>query len=167
MAVEIKHPDGHRRVQKTLTIRRPPGELYDFWHHFDRLPRFMEHVKDVEVVDERRSHWVVQAPAGRTVEWDAEVVEDVPNERIAWRSVGNADVANEGEVRFRPAPADRGTEVSVTLVYDPPGGAAGAAMAKLLGEEPTTQLDEDLYRFKQLMETGRIPHVEGQPTGDR
>jgi uncharacterized membrane protein len=154
------------RVQKTETVLRPADELYRFWRDFTRLPLFMDHVKAVSV-DGDRSHWVVKAPLGRSVEWDAEIVADVPGAKIAWRSLDGADVDNEGEVEFRPAPGDRGTEVRVVLRYAPPGGRAAAKLAELVGEEPGPQLDEDLHRFKQLMETGRIVTTDGQSHGRR
>lgn len=167
MALERTDERGWRHVQKTLTIRKSAEDLYAVWRNFEVLPQFMKHVETVTVQDRIRSHWVVTAPAGQTVEWDAEIHAEQPNQLIAWRSLPPAPVQHEGEVRFRPAPQDRGTEVSVVLQYDPPVGALGAKAAKLFGEEPSQQLDEDLYRFKQLMETGRIPTADGQPHGER
>ena len=73
-----------------------------FWHNFENLPRFMRHLESVTVIGERRSHWKAKAPAGKTVEWDAETTEDRPNELIAWRSTAGADVDNAGTVRFEP-----------------------------------------------------------------
>ncbi len=148
-------PSGKRRAQ-TVTILRPVDEVYAFWRDFENLPRFMRHLESVHVLDERRSHWVTRAPAGRTVEWDAEIVEDRPNELISWRSLDGSDVDNAGTVRFRRAPGDRGTEVLVELRYDPPAGKLGAMVAKLFREEPGQQVEEDLRRFKQVMETGDI-----------
>ena len=139
-----------------MTINRSPEEIYHFWRDFQNLPRFMDHLESVDVLDERRSHWRAKAPAGKTVEWDAEIIEDRPNELIAWRSLENADVPNTGSVRFVPAPGGRGTEVHVELKYDPPGGAVGVAIAKLFGEEPNQQVATDLRRFKQVMETGEV-----------
>lgn len=167
MALQTTLEDGTRRIQKTLTIGRPINELYEFWRDFERLPQFMNHVEAVMPLDDTSSHWMVLAPAGRTVEWDAQITEDIPGERIAWKSLPGADVENGGEVIFRPAPADRGTEVSVALHYKPPAGGLGVIVAKLFGEDPSQQLDEDLYRFKQLMETGLIPDNTGQPVGGK
>ncbi len=147
-------------VRRDITIGRTPEELYRFWRDFENLPRFMEHLESVQVLGDRRSHWKARAPAGSTVEWDAEIVEDRPNELIAWRSVAKADVPNTGSVRFTPAPGDRGTEIRVELRYDPPGGALGALVAKLFGEEPGQQVDGDLRRLKQVMETGQIVHSD-------
>lgn len=144
------------QVRKAITIAKPADEIYSFWRDFRNLPRFMQHLEAVEVLDDRRSRWTARAPAGSTVEWDAEIVEDTPNERIAWRSVGKADVDNQGSVTFRDAPGDRGTEVLVELRYDPPGGKLGALVAKLFGEEPSQQVGADLRALKQVLETGEV-----------
>jgi uncharacterized membrane protein len=144
------------RTTKTVTINRSPEEVYQFWHDFRNLPRFMGHLESVQVTGPTRSHWRTRAPAGRTVEWDAEMVDDRPNELIAWRSLPNADVPNSGQVRFRPAPGGRGTEVEVDLWYDPPGGKIGSTIARLLGEEPGQQVSDDLRRLKQVLETGEV-----------
>jgi uncharacterized membrane protein len=167
MALETVQPDGSRRVQKTVTVLRPPDVLYSYWRGLDRLPTFMDHVESVTVEDGKRSHWTVKAPANQVVQWDAEIYDERESERIAWRSLPGSQIENTGEVRFTPAPDGKGTEVEVVLTYQPPGGKAGATLAKLFGEEPSQQLDEDLYRFKQLMEAGRIPTTSGQPHGER
>ncbi|HXE56657.1 MAG TPA: SRPBCC family protein, partial [Gemmatimonadales bacterium] len=144
------------QATRTITIGRPAEEVYRFWRDLENLPRFMSHLDSVRVLDQRRSHWVARAPAGRTVEWDAEIVEDRAGELIAWRSLEGADVPNSGSVRFTPAPGGRGTEVRVQLQYQPPGGAVGAAVAKLFGEEPGQQVASDLRRLKQVIETGEV-----------
>lgn len=151
-------------VRSTVTVNRPASELYDFWRDFENLPRFMHHLEHVETMGSR-SHWVAKAPANRTVEWDAEIVEDVPNECIAWRSLEGSRISNAGVVRFVAAPGDRGTEIHVELSYDPPAGAAGALIAKLFGEEPHQQVRDDLRRFKQVMETGEVLRSDGSPEG--
>jgi uncharacterized membrane protein len=153
------------KVEKSVLINKSPEELYRFWHNFENLPQFMNHLESVQVRDDRRSHWVAKAPLGTTVEWDAEIINEKENELIAWRSLEGADVNNAGSVRFQPARGGRGTEVKVSLEYDPPAGVLGAAVAKLFGEEPNQQVEEDLRRFKQLMETGVIPTTEGQSSG--
>jgi uncharacterized membrane protein len=144
----------------TVTVNRPPDELYRFWRDFENLPRFMSHLESVRITGERRSHWVAKAPAGTTVEWDAEITKDVPDQLIAWRSVEGSDVENSGVVRFDRAPGGRGTEVRVELFYDPPAGLIGAGVAKLFGEEPGQQIKGDLRRFKQVMETGEVIHSD-------
>ena len=143
-------------VGRTVTINRPREELYRFWRNFENLPRFMFHIERIEVFDNGRSHWVVKAPAGKQVEWDSVITEDRPNELIAWSTTDDAGVKNSGRIEFRDAPAGRGTEVAATIIYDPPAGSVGKAIAKLFQREPKVQTRQDLRRFKQLMETGEI-----------
>jgi uncharacterized membrane protein len=143
-------------VRKSIVVNSTPEELYQFWHDFENLPRFMRHLESVRVTGGGRSHWVAKAPAGTTVEWDAEITDDRPGELIAWRSLEGADVDNAGSVRFERAPGGRGTIVKVEIDYSPPGGLVGAAVAKLFGEEPAQQVDADLRRFKQVIETGEV-----------
>jgi uncharacterized membrane protein len=150
-----------------ITVNASPDQVYARWRDFERLPEFMYHLESVRTRGEGRSHWVAKAPGGTTVEWDAEVVDDVPGHRIAWRSVGEPSVQNSGSVRFEPAPAGQGTEVRVEVSYDPPGGAVGSVIAKLFGEEPNQQLADDLRRFKQIVETGEIARSDGSPLGTR
>jgi uncharacterized membrane protein len=152
-------------VVKCVTINRSPEELYRYWRDFQNLPRFMKHLEAVENIDSRRSHWTARAPAGQTVEWNAEIINERENEMIAWQSTNDSDVKNAGSVNFQPAPGGRGTEVKVTILYNPPGGVIGAQVAKLFGEEPSIQIEEDLRRFKRLMEAGEIPTTEGQSHG--
>lgn len=159
-------PEGRsNRVNKSIVINSSPEELYRFWRDFENLPRFMHHLESVRVTGEGRSHWVATAPAGTTVEWDAEITEDRPNELIAWRSLEGADVYNSGSVRFERAPGGRGTIVRVEIDYDPPGGKLGVAVAKLFGEEPELQVNADLRRFKQVIETGEVILSEGTTYG--
>ncbi|HWH14607.1 MAG TPA: SRPBCC family protein [Miltoncostaeaceae bacterium] len=152
-------------VTKAVTVRRPVEEVYGFWHDFENLPRFMTHLESVSA-DGERSHWVAKAPVG-TVEWDAEVVEDRPNELIAWRSLPGARVENAGRVTFRPAPADQGTEVRVEMDANVPAGPLGAMVAKMFGEDPSVQVGDDLRRFKQVLEAGEVVRSEGTPEGAR
>ena len=154
-------------IVQAVTINKPVAELYTYWRNFENLPRFMKHLDSVQNLDANghRTHWVAKAPMGTHVEWDAEIINEVPNEIIAWRSTENAQIANAGAVNFRTAPGGRGTEVKVTLNYIPPAGLLGATVAKLFGEEPGFQVEDDLRRFKNLMETGEIPTIEGQPKG--
>ena len=152
-------------VTKGVTINRPREAVYQFWRDFSYLPQFMAHVQSVLSTGDKRSHWVVTAPGRQTVEWDAEIVEDRPNELIAWRTLEGSDIRHEGSVRFDKAPADRGTEVHVGLRYDAPGGKAGAAIASLFGEEPTQQIGDDLRRLKQVLETGEVVRSDGSLEG--
>ena len=149
------------RVERVETINRSVEEVYRFWRNFENFPRFMRHLESVQVLDERRSRWRAKAPAGMTVEWDAEIVQERENEWIAWRSIEGSQIDNSGSVRFQRAPGARGTEVRVQLQYSPPAGALGRGVAWLFGEEPAQQIKEDLRRFKQLMETGEVPLSDG------
>jgi uncharacterized membrane protein len=159
-------PYGHGiRVERAVTILKPAKELYAFWRNFDNLPRFMDHVRSITKLDEKRSHWVVEGPAGRTVEWDAELINDIEGELIAWKTVAGADVDHAGSVHFREVPNGRGTEVRVLLRYDPPGGKVGGFVARLFGEEPSMQVASDLRRLKRILEIGEEPTVEGQSSG--
>lgn len=152
---------GGTKVRKSLIINRAPEELYRFWRDFENLPQIMHDLEAVRVTGEGRSRWVAKGPAGSRVEWDAEMTEDRPNERISWRSLEGADVENSGSVTFEPAPGNRGTIVRVEIEYNPPGGALGSALAWLMGEEPGQKTQESLRSFKQLMETGQVVLSEG------
>ena len=151
---------GPGRVARSVTINQPVEMVYQFWRNFENLPRFMVHLESVRIAGDRRSHWVAKAPAGRQVEWDAETIEDRPNELIAWRSLPGASVPNSGQVRFQSAAGGRGTEVHVEMRYDPPAGKLGAMVAKLFGEEPGQQVSGDLRRLKQVLETGEVVHSD-------
>ena len=153
-------------VTKAITVNRPTEEVYGFWRDFENFPRFMDHLESVQANGNGRSHWKAKGPAGKTVEWDAEIVEDRPNELIAWRSVPGSEVENAGSVRFLPAPGGRGTEVHVEMDYNPPAGLVGAAVAKLFGAEPAGQMTTDLRQFKQVMELGEVVHSDASVVGE-
>ena len=140
------------KVTQAITVNAEPREVYRFWRNLENLPRFIEHVQSVERIDDLRSHWVVKGPAGMTVEWNAAIVSDREGELIAWESLPGAEVQNAGSVRFDPA-ANGGTELKVTLQYNPPAGVIGAAVAKLFGEAPDQQLAGDLQRAKEMIES--------------
>jgi uncharacterized membrane protein len=158
---------GPVHVEKCITVNRSADECYRFWRDFENFPRFMKHLESVKVTDGNRSHWIAKGPAGTRMEWDAEVTADQEGELLAWSSIGGADVENAGTVRFERAPGDRGTIIWVDLDYRPPGGKAGTWLARMFGEEPSQQIDEDLRRFKWLIETGEIPTNIGQASGRR
>jgi uncharacterized membrane protein len=141
------------RVDERIVLTRPRHEVYRFWRNFENLPRFMDHLEAVTVLDESRSHWTAKGPAGTRVEWDAEIHNEVPNQVIAWRSLPGSEVANAGSVYFIPT-ENGDTEVRVVMRYHPPAGRLGAAVAGLLGEEPSRQIAEDLRRLKQVVEAG-------------
>lgn len=154
-------------VERTVTIARPAGDLYRFWRDLANLPKLMEHLERVEVIDEKRSHWLAWGPADTAIEWDAQITDDQPDRLISWRSVEGAEVDNAGTVTFHEAPGGRGTEVKVSMHYTSPAGAVGRTVARLFGREPDQMLREALRHFKQLMEAGEIPTTEAQPTGHR
>ena len=139
------------RVDERIVLNRPRSEVYRFWRNLENLPRFMDHLESVTVLDDERSHWVAKGPAGTRVEWDAVIHNEIPNELLAWRSLEGSEVDNAGSVHFSPT-ANGDTEVHVVLRYDPPAGRLGAAVAKLFGEDPSRQVAEDLRRLKQVVE---------------
>lgn len=155
------------RAESSIIINRPPEEVYGFWRHLENLPRFMMHLDQVRTMDDRRSHWVVRTPGKATIEWDAEITEDRPNERISWRSLPRSDVRNSGSVEFEEAPGGRGTIVRVQMDFGNPAHALAASAAALMGKHPEQILNKDLRRCKQLIETGEIITTEGQPAGRR
>jgi uncharacterized membrane protein len=144
-------------VQQSITIARPPQDVYAFFRDFQNLPRFLSHLESVRV-DNGHSHWVAKGPLGSNIEWDAEIVEDRPAELIVWRSGPDADVPTQGRVQFRRAGED--TELEIELRYDPPAGEIGAAIAKLLGVAPQQQMSSDLRRLKQVLEVGEVLHSD-------
>lgn len=146
---------GETLIGRSVTINRSPEDVYAFFRDFSNLPHFMENVERIDVLDDRRSHWVVKAPARGTVEWNALVTEDQPGTLIAWQSEPGAEVPNGGRIEFRDA-GSRGTVVTATIVYDPPGGTIGKLIAKMFQREPGIQARRDLARLKQFLETGEV-----------
>jgi len=142
-------------IEDAITIYRPVSDVYSYWRNLENLPKFMEHLEEVRVNDRFRSHWAARGPLGVLVEWDAEIINDIPPTLLSWKSVGNSDVVSAGSVRFKPA-GEHATQVHVKLQYDPPAGKLGATVAWLFGEDPPHQIAEDLRRFKQLLETGEV-----------
>jgi uncharacterized membrane protein len=162
----IAHTEGVK-VERSVSVMCTPQEAYQFIRDLEQWPVYMKHVKSVEVLDDRRSHWVVKAPAGTTVEWAAEIINDVPNEVIAWRSINSPDIESAGSLNFEPLPGNRGTMICASFQYLPPAGVVGVAIAKLFGEEPEIQVKDDLRRLKQLLEAGETPTTYGQPRGGK
>jgi uncharacterized membrane protein len=168
--------DGRRAVDfhKTINVQAPIEEVFDFWATFENFPRFMSHVREVRKTGDGRSHWVAAGPGGTEVEWDAVVTECEPNRVVAWRSVPGSTVANAGIVRFDPNP-DGSTRIDIRMSYSPPAGALGHVVAALFGKDPKRAMDEDLVRFKSLLEDGRtttpragtvdLEQVQGQGNG--
>jgi len=142
-------------VLESVTINRSIEELYRFWRNLENLPQFMRHLESVEKLTDTISHWRAKAPAGLTVEWDAEIYNELPNKLIAWRSLEGSDVVSAGSVNFDRAAGGQATRVTVHLQYSPPMGRVGAAVARLFGADAETEIREDLRRFKQMVETGQ------------
>ena len=153
---QLVEPKGDSLTGVTVTINRPREELFAYFRDFTNLPTFMDNVIAVDAVDAELSRWRVKAPAGKTVEWVSQITEERADELIAWASLEGADVPNSGRIDFRDAPGGRGTWVTATILYDPPGGIIGKIIAKMFQREPTIQARRDLRCFKQLMETGEI-----------
>ncbi len=149
---------------RTVTINRPREEVYAFYRHFPNLTAVMDNVESISMKGDDTAHWVVKAPAGKTVEWDAVVTEDQPGRLIAWKSAEGADVDNSGRVEFLDAAPGRGTIVRATIAYDPPGGVIGEWIAKFLQKEPNVQVRRDLRRLKQYLETGEVT-TSASPSG--
>ncbi len=156
-----------KKVVKACTINKSPEELFRFWRHLANLPQFARHLVSVTEGLNKESHWIAKTPSGTTAEWDAVIIVEHENALIAWETKEGSEIKSAGSVRFQPAPPGQGTEVTVQLDYVPPFGKLGAAIAKLYGEEPEIQVEDDLDRFKALMETGGIPTIEGQPAGGK
>jgi uncharacterized membrane protein len=162
-AVSVPHGRGVK-VESSVLINKSPEELYAYWRNLENLPRFMDHILSVKSLGDRRSHWVVRTIGNAELSWDAEIVNDIPNDLIAWRTVDNADVDHAGSVRFERTGS--ATRVKVTMEYRPPAGKLGVGLAKLFGQEPQQMIESDLRRFKQLMESGEINSAGGQAPGE-
>ncbi|MGE0702658.1 MAG: SRPBCC family protein [Vicinamibacterales bacterium] len=143
-------------VRESVRIERTADELYRFWRRFDNLPRFMHHLDKVVDLGDGRSRWTATGPAGSKVEWEAELVNDVENNVIAWRSLPGSDVVTAGSVTFRPVRAGGSTQITVNLQYEPPAGRAGSVVAWMFGHEPSQMIREDLRRLKQILEAGEL-----------
>jgi uncharacterized membrane protein len=150
---------------RTITINRSPEEVFASWRQLETLPRYMNHLVSVKVVNDKVSHWIAKAPAGRQVSWEAEITEEHANQFLAWHSRKGADVPNAGTVHFQHAPAGRGTEVTVSLECVVPAGILGRTVARFFGEEPSRQVEDDLRRFKSVLETGEAPSSGGGRPG--
>ena len=152
-------------VDEATTINRSASDLYLFWRNLENLPRFFEHLQSVKHLSDTLSRWRAKGPGGTVVEWDAEIINEVPNQLIAWRSIEGSDVVSAGSVHFEEAGVGRGTRIRVRLQYSPPGGKVGTALARLVGRDAAAEIREDLRRFKQLLETGEVATTTGQPRG--
>jgi len=154
------------KVLESITISKPPSEVFAIWDDLSNLPRFMANIERVTMLGGGRSHWVARAPGGIHLEWDAHIVQRIPNQLISWQSLPGSQVATAGSVRFEPANG-HGTRVTVNLQYSAPGGKVSAALAKLVGQSPSGETQEGLRRLKSILEAGEVPTVVGQPHGKR
>jgi uncharacterized membrane protein len=146
-------------VRESIRIERPLPEIYRFWRRFQNLPQFMSHLDEVIDQGNGLSHWVAKGPGGVRVAWDAEIINEVENKVIGWRSLPDSDVVTAGSVNFDAVRGGRSTQLSVNLQYSPPAGKFGAVAAMLFGAEPSQTIREDLRRLKQLLEAGEIPRA--------
>jgi uncharacterized membrane protein len=146
-------------VRESVRLELPLAEVYKFWRRLENLPRFMSHLERVEEISDTRSHWVAAGPAGLTVAWDAEIINEIENRVLAWRSLPGSDVTTAGSVNFDTVRGGRSTQVTVELQYAPPAGKAGALIASLFGREPSQTIREDLRHFRQLLEAGEVPRA--------
>ena len=160
-----EHVHHGRLIKHTAIVDRPAQELYDFWANVENAPKFMSNIRKVMKTGPKTSHWVSEGPFGKTFEWDSEEINMIPGHLIAWQTLPGSDVTQAGAVRFEPSTGGRGTKVTLEVNYEPPAGALGVAVAKLIGQDPDAMSKENLRRFKQLMETGEITTTEGQPSG--
>ncbi len=143
-------------MEKTITIARPVAEVYSFWSQLENLPRFMQHLEAVTAQDDLHSHWVMKMMGGKLLEWDAEIIERRENEMMSWRSIPGSDIESAGSVWFTSVPGGQGTLVRVLFKYSPPTGKAGHYIAKLFGRDAESELEDNLERLKELLETGHL-----------
>jgi len=149
----------------SVLVNCTPPEAYRFWRDFENLPRFMNHLQDVTILDNRRSRWTAVGPMGRPIRWDAEITEESESEFIAWRSLPGSEVHMTGHVKFQQAPRDRGTLISARIQYGSVPGMGGPA--KFLSRGANFAVRQDLRRLAALMEAGEIPTIDGQSHGPR
>jgi uncharacterized membrane protein len=151
---------GHRASPRhetlTIEVKRSPEELYRFWRSFSNLPRVMPHLVSVREIDDKRSRWIATGPAGTQVEWDSEIIDDVANERIAWRSSDGTALFNAGSVQFVPA-GGGATHVVLELLYESLPGTVGTAVTELFGMDPTGAVRANLAKFRDMMEKSPSP----------
>lgn len=161
-------PEAADRSEASIVVGKSPEECYAFWRDFEKHPQFELYLKSVRITSDKTTHWVAAIPGtGARVEWDAELMEDIPNKRIAWQSLPGSDVYHSGSVDFSPAPGGRGTMIRAQVLHSQPGQSIGSLLAKMVGKHPEDIVYKDLRRFKQVMETGEAITTDGQPAGRR
>ena len=156
----VPHGTGHK-IDTSILIKRPAAEIFDFWRNLENLPSFMEDLRAIRVLDDRRSHWVLNGPGGRPMEWDAEIVNEHPGEMISWQTLPGADLQSAGTVRFTSTEGGTATNVRVILEFHPPAGAVGASIARFIGHDPAMKLERDLTRLKGIMESRNVVSSAG------
>lgn len=154
-------------ARASFAINCTAERAYQLWRNFEGLGQFLRHIESVRVIDDTHSEWTAVGPLGKRVHWTAEIVEDRPNERIAWQSLRGSEIVTRGEVEFRPRVAGRGIIVTARMDYEPPAGSAVKALAMMLGRHPEFTVREDLRRFKAILEAGEVPTIAGQTHGPR
>lgn len=152
-------------VQRTINVDVPVDRAFQFWSNYENFPRFMAHVRDVRALADGRSRWVIEGPAGMSVDWTAEETARAPNEVLAWRTVEGSAIAHAGIVRFAPT-EEGGTRIDLKMSYNPPAGALGHALISLLGVNPRQRMIGDLARMKTVLETGIPAHDAAAPLAD-
>jgi len=143
------------RAEAECTIQRNVSEVYRIWRNLENLPIFMNHLVSVVELDDSYSRWIARGPLGMVVKWDARIVNDVEDQVIAWESLEGSGVDNAGSVRFEEV-GDNSTRVKVVLRYDPPAEQLGTWLSKLFGRDPQTEIEQDLHRFKRIMESANV-----------
>ena len=156
------------QFEQTIQIAAPIDKVFAFWREFSNFPKFMTHVRKVIKQGETGSHWVIDGPAGVSIEWDAIITRLETNQIIAWKTVGEPSIDHAGIVKFTTAERDA-TVVHVQFFYNPPAGLTGHSIASLLGFDPKTKMNEDLARLKAQLESSEVPkpHTNAAQTGAR
>lgn len=158
-------PHEREKCRQSITINASPEKVFGFYRDFKNLPLFMKELQDIEVLSPQLSRWRVKLSSGPEVKWDAEIIAEIPNQMISWRSVGESEVSQRGTIWFDRAPAGRGTIIHCAMDFSVPGGMVTEFVTKMMGEDPNTLVNANLKRLKAYVETGEIPTVEGQPSG--
>jgi len=153
------------RVRKAININAPVDEVYNLWSNFENFPRFMNNVEEIRDIGEGRSHWIIRDPGGTNVEFDAEIIEQVPNKIVAWKTLPESEVTHHGQVRFKES--QKGTQVNVNMAYTPPAGVAGRVIAKMFGKDPKSEMDDALMRMKSLLEEGKTTASDKKVTREQ
>lgn len=151
----------------SFAIRCSAKRAYQLWRDFENLPEFLRHLHSVSTGAGGQSRWTAVGPLNSRISWNAEIVDDIPNEKITWRSLPGSQIENRGSIEFRPGAREGSIVATLRMEYVPPGGALGKAFATFFGKNPEFAVREDLRRFKSLLEAGEMPTTVGQTHGPR